>query len=428
MKKNSAIIAVILVCGLILSSCVDRATQTAVPLPPEPTIAATISATAVPATVTPEATPTPVGEPANLLRIDMVDTTVGWAVGTLQGAIFERVLRTNDGGITWQDVTPAERADDAGGVDTAVLAAFSGANMAWVMYYAPVPEAASEAYFVYHTSDGGKTWQTGEPLDLNNMIMEFFLPGEMGFSDPQNGWVLAHLGAGMHKDYVALYTTADSGQNWTRVLDPQMESGLSMSCSKTGVSFVDSQTGWITGNCNGVMNGVFFYRSVDGGVNWQQVELTAPAAQPGLLEEWNTCGADALLMMNADTMYLPVSCMMEDFRGTRWLYRSYDGGESWTPKAAALPFGALDLAPMGVLWQLGSTDRSGEVPRTLYSSTDDSETWDLVLEEVLWDGQLNFVDAQNGWALVNLGETRQLLRSADNGRTWTEIPMRVITH
>lgn len=426
MKKSSAFAAVLLLGSLILTACVGRTTPTALPQPtqpPAPTIIATISATAPAATALPEATPTPAGEPVNLLRIDMVDTTDGWAVGTLEGAAFERVLRTSSGGATWNDVTPPERAADAGGVATAVLTAFSGPKHAWAMYYAPMPAAAAEAYFVYYTSDGGETWQTGEPLDLNDMLMEFFLPGEMGFVDRQNGWLLAHLGAGMHKDYVALYTTADGGQNWTRVLDPQTESGLGMSCSKTGVVFADAQTGWITGNCSGVMSGVYFYKSTDGGATWLPVDLPAPAEQPGLLEDANTCGADALLLMDQNTLFVPVICMMEDFRGARWLYSSADGGATWTPKAMPLPFGTVELSPVGKLWQLGSADRSGEAPRTLFASSDNGDSWDLVLEEVLWDGQLNFVDMKNGWALVNLGEARQLLRSADAGSTWAEIPM-----
>lgn len=421
MKKSISIFAIWLLFGLGLAACVDQTTQTVSPKSPSITVASSVTPPGV--TATPEVTPTPAGEPVNLLRIEMANTTFGWAVGTLEGAVFERVLRSSDGGVTWRDITPPERAADAGAVNTAVLTAFSGNKNAWAMYYAPEPAAASEAYFVYRTTDGGKTWQTGEPLDVGDMTMEFFLPGEMGFSDAQNGWLLAHLGAGMQKDYVALYTTTDGGLNWNRVLDPQTESGLAMSCSKTGVAFVDAQTGWITGNCNGVMNGVYFYKTMDGGVTWQPVQLPAPEAQPGLLDDPNSCGASALLIKDANTLYLPVICLMEDFSGTRWLYRSYDGGATWTPRAVTQPFGVIDLAATDKLWQLGSSDRSGESPRTLYSSSDNGDTWDLVLEDVLWDGQLDFIDAQNGWMLGNQGETRLLLRSADSGHTWYEIPM-----
>lgn len=78
--------------------------------------------------------------------VDFVDTTHGWAVGT-------GVLRTADGGLTWQELE-APRAD-------LLSVDFLDQKEGWV--------AGGEG-FVFHTRDGGDTWVREPVAVLGNVV------------------------------------------------------------------------------------------------------------------------------------------------------------------------------------------------------------------------------------------------------------------
>src|ERR1700680_45390 len=81
---------------------------------------------------------------AALQSIHMIDETTGWAM--TQNA----VLRTTDGGVHWKDVTPADRPLISG-----INAHFLTVSNAWVS----MSPTASSTTLVFHTSDGGQSWQ-----------------------------------------------------------------------------------------------------------------------------------------------------------------------------------------------------------------------------------------------------------------------------
>jgi photosystem II stability/assembly factor-like uncharacterized protein len=84
----------------------------------------------------------------------------------------------------------------------------------------------------------------------------------------------------MSHDYVVLYRSIDGGATWERLLDPD---NAVQACYKTGMLFTSAQEGWLTGTCSGVAAGVWLYRTGDGGVTWQPVQLPAPESRPDLL-------------------------------------------------------------------------------------------------------------------------------------------------
>lgn len=367
------------------------------------------------------------GQPVSILEIHMIDAANGWAIGETIPGTLQHVLATADGGQTWEDVSPADQSSKGGATATAVLAAYGGVDLAWVIYFTPIPASSSDSLFVWKTTDRGQTWQAGNPLSTVDLTMEFFLPGEMVFSDPQNGWLMAHLGAGMNHDYIALYRTVDSGINWERVQDPSTagnEGALPMVCPKTGLTFVDAQTGWTAGNCNGVMPGLFLYQTTDGGVSWSEAELPAPPERPTLLStEEGSCGTLPPVFADEQNGVLPVSCLLPGGGIERWLYRTSDGGATWTPDSAPAPapYGQVDMAGSDTGFLLGSTSAApSDGQRSLYTSPDGGQTWQPVLADVPWNGTIDFVDGQHGWAVAR-GDAYRLLRTTDGGKTWEDL-------
>jgi photosystem II stability/assembly factor-like uncharacterized protein len=193
--------------------------------------------------------------PAALYQVDFTDASDGWAVGA--GAL----LRTTDGGATWTALTePCQAIDAVSFVSPSVGYAVAGGAGG-----TPVLGSLTGAYSgsrLLRTADGGTTWQqlTGTPADPQSACFTSAATGYLGtpgkiwrtgdggqawslafteppaakgFSKPLDtpelqcagpagAWVL-FLGTGaamMHSPYLA-YTTQD-GRTWHGVLEETM--------------------------------------------------------------------------------------------------------------------------------------------------------------------------------------------------------------
>jgi photosystem II stability/assembly factor-like uncharacterized protein len=363
------------------------------------------------------------GQPVTITMLAMLDANTGWAVGGVSDVrlgVGDHILRTQDGGQTWQDVTPPEPApaEPPGG---SAIGFFKDVNSAWVVYaYFTPPSAPGNV--IWRTQDGGQTWQASQALDVSG-LGDVFAPSDLVFVDDQTGWLLVHVGAGMSHDYVVLYATRDGGQTWEALFDP-ITDNFPQSCGKTGMAFVDANTGWITGNCNGVVAELFFQRTVDGGRTWQPVAVPPPAGEPADLftRDDRACGTEAPALASSQALKLVVVCRDFDNNVSNYLYTANSADwQAWT--AAPLPaydaLGSLDMLNATTGWTLGAKDGDpfGTGPRQLYQTTDGGATWTL-LKELNWRGQLNFVDEQTGWAVAQAGEEVALVQTTDGGKSW----------
>ncbi|HEX9091319.1 MAG TPA: hypothetical protein VF831_07505 [Anaerolineales bacterium] len=420
------VLPVFIILGLLLSSCSPSSgqnlpttlatqvapTQTApapvTPLPPTATL------TSVPPTAT--ATPPPEnpiqhfasGQEFTVTSIHMVDTTTGWAIGSLVG-VGDHVLYTADGASTWKDVTPPEK--QALNADRKfAIGFFQDAKTAWVTFAIftgnPVPTEA----LVWRTSDGGLTWQASQPVDLTG-ISEIYVPSDLQLVAGQAGWLLVHVGAGMNHDYVVIYRTADGGASWSRVIDPYTDGGI-QSCTKTGMLFTDATHGWLTGDCNGVKAGALLYKTIDAGSTWQVVNLPEPPSYPGLFsdESMVACGSYDPFFFSNDTGHVSVNC--HDFSGTQitysyYLFTTQDGGNTWT--STSYPGLGIYFFSIEVGWT-----SSMKIQQT----TDGGKTWKPI-SDVSWTPEMDFVSEQVGWAVATTGEEVALVKTDNGGAKWT---------
>ena len=129
--------------------------------------------TPYPDTPSPAEIMAPLVESPALVSIQFLNELDGWGVTETQ------IVRTNDGGITWYNVTPPEVTEAGYGVDTFIL----DTNHAWVQL--PDNENFPNGGFLHRTADGGITWTSNEVP---------FSRGDLRFLDPNNGWVMAELG------------------------------------------------------------------------------------------------------------------------------------------------------------------------------------------------------------------------------------------
>jgi photosystem II stability/assembly factor-like uncharacterized protein len=337
----------------------------------------------------------------------MESETEGWAIGAPPGA-DDHVLVTSDGGETWLDVTPPEPAVSMPYGTRRAAGSFRGTERAWIVYDHVHPEVGSYAVVVWRTEDRGRTWQPSAALDLQGLEPDF-IPRLLGTPDGNAGWLLVDVGAGMSHEYVVLYTSADGGQTWERMLDPYGNSPIQV-CWKTGLVFADAQTGWLTRDCGGVVDGAFVDVTRDGGRTWTSVELLPPADRPEAFGYPNACGTHSPVLSSPLSGLVGVSCKTyepgEARPGPSLVYRTEDGGASWSPADA--PYGELGMLDGRLTWAFG---------RELQRTPDEGLTWSLI-KSVSWDGQFDFVTLDRGWAVARDGEEIALVRTLDGGATW----------
>jgi photosystem II stability/assembly factor-like uncharacterized protein len=149
--------------------------------------------TPYPDTPSPAEIMAPLVESPALVSIQFLNELNGWGVTETQ------IVRTNDGGITWYNVTPPNLVEIGYSVEMDVL----DNNHAWVQ------KADVEKYpnggFLFRTSDGGITWTESTTP---------FSGGDLDFLDASNGWILADLGVGAGSMGISIFQTTDSGATW----------------------------------------------------------------------------------------------------------------------------------------------------------------------------------------------------------------------
>jgi photosystem II stability/assembly factor-like uncharacterized protein len=108
----------------------------------------------------------------------MFDAMTGWALSD----DTHLLLRTTDGGTSWKNVAPelhgTYSADD-------YITDFLNSSTAWLaaLYYSPSPSKNERV--VYHTIDGGQTWQESIiPIDVSSQDYEAL---QMSFINAQDG-------------------------------------------------------------------------------------------------------------------------------------------------------------------------------------------------------------------------------------------------
>ncbi len=343
-----------------------------------------------------------------LETIHMFSSQGGWATGGIKGA-DNHILKTNDSGRTWTDITPPQPIQT--GVSQSALGYFIDLKTGWVIYN-DLKSGSIFTPLVWRTSDSGQTWQTSELLDRSG-LEEVFVPGNLQFIDPSTGWLLAHVGAGMNHDYVVLYQTTDGGVNWQRLLDPTNDGGI-QSCQKTAMLFTDAQHGWLTGDCNGVAPGVLLFRTGDAGKSWQAVTLPEPSDVPGIFQSDSTvaCGSYWPIFFDINNGKISVRCARLEQNVPKtdyYLYSTQDGGNHWA--VAHYP---------GEVLIYSSPDTGWALSKLIYQTTDGGTTWKQI-SQVSWDAKFDFITDSLGWAVARAGEETALVQTENGGRTWMEI-------
>lgn len=201
------------------------------------------------------------------------------------------------------------------------------------------------------------------------------------FMNPLAGWAVG--------DNNTIIRTTDGGVTWGRATE-RREGGPQF----TEVTFVNENEGWVAG-------GATLLYTRNGGETWQ------PAAQPA--QGFGRYGPAAVVGSTRFQLSVPTL-------GNR-LYRTDDGGRSWTATQATLPHNDYEdvsfVDPMrGWMVRGGFSVFTDKVVMT----EDGGNTWRTVEQQVYYAPRIQFVNPTTGWVFGENGSA--ILLSVDGGWTW----------
>jgi photosystem II stability/assembly factor-like uncharacterized protein len=224
-----------------------------------------------------------------------------------------------------------------------------------------------------------------------------------------------------------LWKTTNGGVTFKPVFDRYNQSigAVALDPQKPETVWVGTGEVWVR---NSVSAGNGIYRSADGGENWQFLGLP----------ESERIARIAVDPRKSDTVYAAVLGALWGDSEHRGVYKSTDGGKSWTKVLYVNPgTGAADLAldPQepdilyAAMWQFRRqpwTFKSGGSGSGLHRSADGGKTWKQV-KEGLPEGELGRIGLalapsrpSTVYAVVEAKKTA-LYVSGDTGRTWEKV-------
>lgn len=362
----------------------------------------------------------PPGDPVPLVRIEMFDDRTGWGIAGEEGQ-NHHILRTQDGGRTWIDVTPPELASLVEGLGKPAGGFFLNRDTAWVSYddY-QFDRRLPGSVRLWRTVDGGHTWRYSAIVHRSPYFLDsdFESSPSFRFVDGQYGWAKVYTIWGPRCADWELFRSVDGGETWD-----YLEEDLFF-CPDSGTDFLGRDHIWRTeGSTHDIVPDLILSQSHDGGLTWQTSSLALPDADSA---SWH-CRVHSPNLLTPTSGTVELSCTSYDREkqvsaAHLFSYQTRDSGQTWqvTPLEHSDP---TYLSP-GQAWVLEpSAGEPDEAPShwDLRWTDDGGRTWS-VAARLDWEGEIDFVSRQVGWALANHSEGgRQLLNTRDGGRSWQEI-------
>jgi photosystem II stability/assembly factor-like uncharacterized protein len=352
------------------------------------------------AAIVPSPAPTLAGaEPISLTAIQMNDARQGWGVESVG-----RIIKTSDGGGLWSDVTPFLGRFDAHG-----FFAFN-TETAWA-----VPSRLEVNNAVWLTQDGGKTWETSQPIPLGPGK---YSPLSLQFPDINHGWLLTLANITEQNKQVQLYKSEDGGKNWAPV--SSLNENLSSSYlpeTTTTMAFFDAQTGWLGGGWGKDDPAQWLIPNTSsGGAKWGTEALHLP------IQKSAQCNGHSISGMTSGSMAVEIACT--DSKDPKYKYHrlfflstnSEPAWHSWVLTGEALSVYFLNVKQG---WMMITSDNP-QMNQILYTRNS-GETWDK-FSDVPWkQARFDFVNDKLGWAIVGNESATSLVRTENGGKVWIQV-------
>jgi photosystem II stability/assembly factor-like uncharacterized protein len=324
------------------------------------------------------------------------------------------VMKTTNGGTTWEPVFDNETSSTIG----AIAVAPSDPSIVWVgTGESNNRQSSSWGNGVYKSTDGGKTWTHVGLADSHHIGRIVVDP-----TNPNVVWVAAagHLW-GPNKER-GVYKTTDGGKTWTNVLFINEDTGVNdiaidPRSPGTAIAAAYQRRRTVFG-FNGSGPGGGLYKTTDGGVTWKKLEKglpwdpnARPTTPPTDAEAIKQIGRIGVSFYRRDPSV--VYALIEHVNGG--IFRSDDGGETWTKMSDTNPRGSyysqvrIDPNNDQRIWVLGAQ---------MFNSDDGGKTFrQNLVQRIHGDYHALWIDPHDSNHLI-AGSDGGIHFSRDRGRTW----------
>lgn len=356
------------------------------------------------------------GSLADVNSLKMLDADHGWAFG------YSLVARTSDGVKTLVDVTPPQV------TATTIVdgAFFLDPTRAWVWI---APRNGSSPATLERTSDGGATWQATGFRTAHD--------GGVTFIDSDHGWMISGESVVNHTALQnTLWRTTDGGRNWSVVdqrthklaIQPNVQAG---ECEIGEIGWTSTVHGLAGLECPFDAPPTVDVTD-DGGALWTQATLPALPALKGVslfagVGPMHVFGHGQLATVVSRCVGPdPTSCLPYGK-----LYRSGDGGASWTSGAVAWGLEDVQMPDRDHAFASNGCQTDHCDSPGLLVTSDGGASWQrLSLPQSLWpnlhsDRIFQFVSPMVGFALatspsIGMGspDPATYFKTTDGGHTF----------
>jgi photosystem II stability/assembly factor-like uncharacterized protein len=286
---------------------------------------------------------------------------------------------------------------------TVVQLSAPSANVVW---------AFVDYRYLARSTDRGNTWEQ-RPLPGST---EGFPRPEISFVNDQEGWLTSGGSpeTQCNAETIAIWHTTDAGANW-RLLSNK---GISDRQCKDHPSFVDSNRGFL--DASDPNRAPVIYRTTDGGQTWTG---SRPLPDP---PGFKTVGAGfaleaGLVRAFGSTLLVPV---FGQASGAQYVFRSTDGGATWTYVATAPTHDgtlALITASRWIQVILPGQKSVCVICSQSRETTDGGKSWHVYPSDYSQAApvapEVVFADSLVGYATVRGG----ISRTVDGGLHWTDV-------
>lgn len=275
---------------------------------------------------------------------------------------------------------------------------------------------------VWKTQNAGASWFPVSDDDFGSSSV-----GALAVAESDPNVVVAGMGESPFRNIASsqgdgVYKSTDAGKNWSKIGFENVRQ-----IGEIRIHPSDPDTIWVAaqGNAYAPSDDTGVYKSTDGGNTWRRV-LTPPNATTGVVDL-------ALDMANPRMLY----AALWDNQRTAWslrsggdgsgIWRSMDGGESWTRLADGLPEGmgkigvAASPAQPGRVWAIIEAEGA---KGGVYRSDDGGDSWaqlnkERILRARSWYYMHMFADPNDANTVYVMNAP--FMKSIDGGKTFSRV-------